>query len=169
MRDVKETGCTKSNSGFTLVETLIALFLLVVALIPLAAILTGTMRQATVSKVRNHAREIAASERDKAKSLTFNAIGVAGGTTTFNNPSSNNNDKLRPESAYTQSALADGPETQTYQNYTYTIRRDVRKSVDQYSGNTATKKVIITVSWTNPSPGGSVSLTTEIGPTAMAP
>jgi len=158
-------GRQKHDAGFTLIETLVALFLLVIALIPLAGIMTNVLRASVVDQVRAHAREIAASERDKAKSLTFNAIGLAGTTNTFS--AANPGDQVKPESGFT--GLQPGPEQQSIQNYNYTVTRDVRKSVDQYNGNTYTKKVIITVSWTNPVPAGSVTLATEIGPTTMAP
>lgn len=168
MRDEK-TGTKRlaENGGFTLIETLLALFLLVVALIPLAAILTGALRESTVDKARAHAREIAESERDKIKSLTFNAIGLTTAPYTFNNAPSSYTGSIQAEAGYTGSSP--GPETQTVQNFTYTVTRDIRRSPDQYAGNTYTKKVIITVSWTVPAPGSSVSVTTEIGPTAMAP
>lgn len=169
MRDEKTgTRGLRGSDGFTLIEVLLALFLLVVALIPLAAILTGALRESTMDKARAHAREIAESERDKIKSLTFNAIGLANAPYTFNSAPVGYTGSVKPEAGYTGSSP--GPETQTVQNFTYTVTRDIRKSQDQYGGTaTYTKKVIITVSWTNPAPGGSVPLTTEIGPTTMAP
>ena len=170
MRDEKtEAAGLRANNGFTLIETLLALFLLVVALIPLAAILTGALRESTVDKARSHAREIAESERDKIKSLTFNAIGITGAPYTFTNAPSSYQGPIEPESSYI--GLSAGPEQQTFQNFNYTVTRDIRKSPDQYVGGTKTytKKVIITVSWTIPAPGSSVSLTTQIGPTTMSP
>lgn len=169
MRD-EEIGTRglKANNGFTLIETLLALFLLVVALIPLAAILTGALRESTMDKARSHAREIAVSERDKIKSLTFNAIGLAGAPYSFTNAPSGYQGQIKPETGYT--GISPGPEQQSFQNFNYTVTRDIRKSPDQYGGTqTFTKKVIITVSWTIPAPGSSVSLTTQIGPTTMSP
>ena len=158
----------RGKNGFTLIETLVALTLLVAALIPLAKILTVVLHEASVSKARAHAREIAESERDYAKSLTFNAIGQSSGAQyTFSNAAVGQ--YIKPESGY--SGISVGPDTTSVQNYNYSITRNVVKSQDQYGGPTATytKKVIITVTCTNPGLATTVSLTTEIGPTAMAP
>ena len=165
MGDGLNRGTRLGEHGFTLIETLVALTLIVIAIIPLTMILTSALRQVSVDKAQSRAREIAVSEQSKVRSMTFGAIGLTSATQTFSE--ADDDDPVKPDAGYP--GIAPGPEQQVEQNNSYSVTRDIRKTRDQYNGTTSTKKVVITVSWTTPAPGGSYTLPDQIGQTAMAP
>lgn len=158
-----ESKVLRVAGGFTVIETLIALSLLVVAIIPLAVLLQVGLRTSVTTSTRMHAREIAASEIDKAKSLTFDAIGNTTAATTFT--AATNGQQVRQENGYPGLASSD---TVVSAGVTYMVTRDVRKVVNTSRANSSsTKEVVITVSWSAPEPTGSIKLSTIIGRTDM--
>ncbi len=158
----------RKNEGFTIVELLIALTLLVVAIVPMAVILETGLKTGVSTNTRMHAREVAASEIDKVKSLTFNAIGMQGADLTYDQAVSaqNSHVSIRPDIG---TGLASTSTVTTSSGNTFTVTRDVRVAFNPSASNSATKKVMITVSWSSPNPAGSIQLTTLIGATEMAP
>lgn len=176
MRDMRKRGVLSSEAGFTIIEMMVALTLLVVAMVPLAAILTTSLRTSVKTNTRMLAREVGASEIDKARSLRFEALGINGVTSTFSTtgPSSlGGSFQIGPDAGLT--GLSAGPETviMTTQGggNSYTVTREVRKVARGRSAADTlsyVKEVTITVSWTSPEPGGTETFPTIIGPTDMA-
>ncbi len=148
------------ESGFTIIEMLVALSLLVVVMIPLTAVFIQGFRTSVTTKTQMNARQVASAEMDRARSLNFNAVGITGATASYASAPTDTQIK-----ADTGSGLAP-VSTVTQGENTFTVTRDVRKVI---KSSAATKKIIITVSWTTPLPGGSYTLPSEIGPTGMAP
>jgi len=166
----------KTNGGFTIIEMMVALTLLVVAMVPLAAILTTSLRTSTKTNTRMLAREVGASELDKARSLRFEAVGINGESNTFSTPGPTTlgaSFTIGPDTGLT--GLNAGPEivnmTTQGGESSFTVSRDVRKvargrsAADTYS---YIKEVKITVTWTSPEPGGTETFPAIIGPTDMA-
>ncbi len=159
-----------SETGFSLIELLIAVTLLLVALISMAVILTSGLRSSTNINVRMSARQLAESEMSRIKDMSFGTIGINGATNTFDVAQNGDQVKADTGTGIDASATAAGP-----LNITFTITRDVRKEVKNLPGNPATKLVTVTVSWQSSTPGGggpinggSEPLVSEIGPTNMA-
>ena len=160
----------KSESGFSLVEVLIAITLLVAAVIPLAAILISGVKASENVNVRMSARELAESEMSKIKNTQFSEVGLEGVTTKF--IAANNGDQVGPDSGgggTPATATEAGP-----MGVTFTVTSDVQKKVDLLPGNPATKLVSISISWpasssngSGPINAGSLSISSEIGPTGM--
>lgn len=176
MRDKGNRGFRRSEAGFTIIEMMVALSLLVVAMLPLAVVLTTSLRTSVTTNARMLAREVGASEIDKSRSLRFEAVGINGVSTTFSSPGPTTLDGsfvIGPDPGLT--GLNAGPEdvimtTQGGGN-TYTVTRVVNKVArGRSSADTLSyvKEVIITVSWTSPEPGGSRTFPAIIGPTEMA-
>ncbi len=165
MRDNKHS-CRLGDGGYTIIEVLIALTLLVAAMIPLAIILSTGLRTSVANQTRIHAKELASTEIDEVKGMSYSAIGLAGVSTTIEEAT--NGQQIGPEAGY--SGLEAGPETvQTPSGNTYEVTRDVRKYVNSsMSNDAATKQVTITVSWTGPGPASSETVSTVIGPTDTA-
>lgn len=150
-------------SGFTVIETLIALSLLIGAIIPLAVLLQVGLRTTVTTSTRMHAREVASSEIDKAKSMTFDAIGNNTVATTYS--SATNGQQVKQENGYPGMAPY---ETVVSAGVTYSVTRDVRKVINTSRANSSsTKEIIITVSWSAPEPAGSIKLSTIVGRTDM--
>ncbi len=156
----------RNGNGYTIIEVLIALSLLVAAMIPLAVVLSTTLRSTVTSKVNMQARELASSEIDQVKGMDFGAIGISGAPASFADAAAG--ETVAPEEGYP--GLDAGPETvETAAGYTFEVTRSVTKNVNTTRGNAAaTKKVVITVSWTQPEPAGSETMSTVIGPTGKA-
>lgn len=154
------------ESGYTIIEVLIALTLLVAAMIPLAIILSTGLKTSVANQTRIHAKELATSEIDQAKAMSYEAVGLNGVTTTFD--TATDGEQFGPEPGLT--GLDAGPETVTTSSgNTYQVTRDVRKYINASLTNSAvTKSVTITVSWTGPGPASSETVSTVIGPTDMA-
>ena len=164
MRDDIESS-RRGVGGYTIIEVLVALTLLLTAMVPLAIVLSTGLRATVTTNTRMQARELAATEIDKTKSLKFEAIGIGSATGKF--ATASNNAQRAPETGY--AGLAAGPETVvTSSGDTFTVTRDVRLQVNSSKTTaTKTKKIIITVSWTNPTPASSIELSTVIGQTEM--
>ena len=114
-----------------------------------------------------HAREVAASEIDRIKSLNFDGVGISTATKTFSQAAVS--EQVKPETGY--AGVTDGPVTvPAADGSNFTVTRNIIKNVNS-SGTVAaeTKKVIINVSWSNPEPAGSIELNTILGPTDMNP
>ncbi len=161
----------RQDEGFSLVELLIAMTLLLVALIPMAALLISGLRASANVDVRMSARQLAASEISKVKDMDFKYVGMSGVALTFS--AAANGNQIGPDagSGLQATSTAAGP-----LNITFTITRNVTKLVKSLPGNPATKLVTITVSWSSANPGGSGTVSggsepesTEIGPSGMAP
>jgi competence protein ComGC len=155
----------RGESGFTIIETLIALSLMVMAIIPLAMFLTVGLKTSLDAGVQMYAREIASSEIDKVKSLQFDAVGLSGVTTYY--ATATNNQQVRQENGYLVGLVPH----QVIQNgnTTYTVDRDVRKvNVTSKTNVASMKRVTIKVTWTQPLPGGTVELSTLLGRTDMS-
>ena len=159
-------SCRRGDSGYTIIEVLIALTLLVAAMIPLAVILSTGLRTSVANQTRIHAKEVASSEIDQIKGMSYAPIGLAGVSTTFEEAT--DGQQFGPEPGF--SGLNAGPENVvTSSGNTYEVTRDVRKYVNStLSNSAATKQVTITVSWTGPGPASSETMTTVIGPTDVA-
>ncbi|MHB1390771.1 MAG: type IV pilus modification PilV family protein [Thermoleophilia bacterium] len=154
-----------ADSGFTIIETMIALTLMVATILPLALFLQLGLRTTVNASVHMYARQLASSDIDRIKGLTFDAVGLSAATVTFD--AATNNQQVKPEAGYTLSGLA-STQTVVGDGITYTIKRDVKKVINTSKGNAAaTKRVTITVSWNLPTPGGSVQLSTFLGRTDM--
>jgi prepilin-type N-terminal cleavage/methylation domain-containing protein len=156
----------RASGGFTVIEVLIAITLLAVALIPLASILSMSLKASVNSRTSMHAREVAASEIDDIKGMAFGDVGIEAVADTFDN--AGNNQQVGPDAGY--EGFAAGPVTvNTPSGDTFTVTRDVRKSVDNtYSNSAATKRVSVYVSWDGPSSSGVEPMHTTIGPTGNA-
>ncbi|MDO8735881.1 MAG: hypothetical protein Q7K29_02205 [Thermoleophilia bacterium] len=155
----------RTHDGFTIIETLIALSLLVLAMIPLAMFLTVGLRTTVNAGTQMYARELASSEIDKIKSLDYDAVGLSGVSTYFT--PATNNQQVRQENGYFTGLTPH----QTFQNgdTVYTIDRDVRKVINTSRPSAAAmKRVTVTVSWDRPEPGGTVELSTLLGRTDMS-
>jgi hypothetical protein len=114
-----------------------------------------------------HAREVAASEVDRIKSMKFEAVGLQGATATF--ATAGDNEQIKPDIGL---GLAPTSTVTTPSGNPYTVTRDIRKVVNQYGSggrDSYTKRIIITVSWQQPQPSGSEEVSTDIGPTEMSP
>jgi prepilin-type N-terminal cleavage/methylation domain-containing protein len=176
MRDAGKRSSISSEAGFTIIEMMVALTLLVVAMVPLAVVLTTSLRTSVKTNTRMLAREVGASEIDKARSLRFEALGINGVASTFSTtgPSSlGSSFQIGPDTGLT--GLNAGPETviMTTQagGNSYTVTREVRKVARGRSAADTlsyVKEVNVTVSWTSPEPGGSETFPAIIGPTDMA-
>ncbi len=162
----KNQGCRRNDGGYTIIELLIALTLLVVAMIPLAVVLSNSLKSSVNTRTRMHAKELAASEIDNAKGMSFAAVGISGATVSF--AEATDGQQIAPDAGYT--GLSAGPETvETPSGNTFQVTRDVRKHVNSTQTNdAATKQVIITVSWTEPAPASSETMSTVIGATENA-
>ncbi|MBI5871241.1 MAG: prepilin-type N-terminal cleavage/methylation domain-containing protein [Actinobacteria bacterium] len=176
MRDIGNRGTRSSEAGFTIIEMMVALSLLVVAMVPLAVVLTTSLRTSVKTNTRMLAREVGASEIDKARSLRFEALGINGVASTFSSPGPTTiggSFQIGPDAGLT--GLNSGPEivsmtTQGGGN-SFTVTRDVRKVARGRSvADTLSyvKEVNITVTWTSPEPGGTETFPAIIGPTDMA-
>lgn len=165
MRDEKHS-CRRCDSGYTIIEVLIALALLVSAMIPLVIILSTGLRTSVSNQARIHAKELATSEIDQAKGMSYEAVGLNGVSTTF--AEAVDGQQFGPEPGLT--GLDPGPETiTTASGNAYEVTRDIHKYVNSSLTNSAaTKAVTITVSWTEPGPASSETVSTVIGPTDMA-
>lgn len=155
-----------SSSGFTVIEILIAITLLAVAIIPLASVLSMSLKASVNSRTSMHAREVAAGEIDDIKAMAYEDIGISGVYNTFNTAS--NGQQLGPDPGYY--GVDTGPVTVTTSSGdSFTVTRDVRKVVDSsYSNAAAVKQVSIYVSWDGPGSPGTETMSTKIGPTGMA-
>lgn len=162
----EDHSCRRCDSGYTIIELLIALTLLVVAMIPLAVVLSTSLRSTVTTKTRIHAKELAVSELARVKGMNFASIGINGAAWTFEEAT--DGQQIAPDQGYT--GLEAGPETvETPSGNTYQVTRDVRKYVNSSLTNEAsTKQVVITVTWTEPSPASSETMSTVIGPTERA-
>lgn len=156
----------RASGGFTVIEVLIAITLLAVALIPLASILSMSMKASVNSRTSMHAREVAASEIDDIKAMPYGDVGIAGVAGTFDDAS--HNQQVGPDAGY--EGINAGPVTiDTDSGDSFTVTRDVRKVVNStYANSVATKKVIIVVSWDGPGSAGTEIMNTYIGPTENA-
>lgn len=165
MRHEKHS-CRHCDSGYTIIEMLIALSLLVSAMIPLVIILSTGLRTSVSNQTRIHAKELASAEIDQAKGMNYEAVGLAGVSMTF--AEVQDGQQFGPEPGF--NGLTPGPETiTTPSGNTYEVRRDVRKYVNSSLPNSAaTKSVTVTVSWTGPGPASSETISTVVGPTDMA-
>lgn len=153
----------RNHDGFSVIETLIALSLLVAAIIPLAVLLQVGLRTTVTTSTRMHAREIGSSEIDKAKSMTFDAIGINSATIMYS--TATNGQQVKQENGYPGWA---SNETVVNGGVSYTVTRDVRKVINSSRANSSsTKEVIVKVSWTAPEPAGYVELATIVGRTDM--
>jgi prepilin-type N-terminal cleavage/methylation domain-containing protein len=174
MKNILRNILRRQDEGFSLVELLIAMTLLLVALIPMAALLISGLRASANVDVRMSARQLAASEISKVKDMDFKYVGMSGVALTFS--AAANGNQIGPDagSGLQATSTAAGP-----LNITFTITRNVTKLVKLVPGMssyTATKLVTINVSWSSANPGGSGTVSggsepesTEIGPTGMAP
>ncbi|MFA6001724.1 MAG: hypothetical protein WC828_06370 [Thermoleophilia bacterium] len=165
MRDDIESS-RRGVGGYTIIEVLVALTLLLTAMVPLAIVLSTGLRATVTTNTRMQARELTATEIDRTRSLKFEAIGIGSATSKF--ATATNDAQLAPETGY--AGLVAGPETVvTSSGDTFTVTRDVRLLVNSSkSVATKTKKIIVTVSWTDPAPASFIELSTVIGPTDMA-
>jgi hypothetical protein len=134
--------------------------------VPLSALLVVGMKTQENAGARMYAREIASSEIDRVKSMDFNGVGINSATKYYSSASTHDGDQIRQDNGYltgltSRSIFYNG-------NLRYTIDRDVRKYIDS-STQATMKKVIITVTWDQPAPGGNwVQLTTLLGPVDMS-
>jgi prepilin-type N-terminal cleavage/methylation domain-containing protein len=156
----------RASGGFTVIEVLIAITLLAVALIPLASVLSMSLKNSVNSRTSMHAREVALSEIDDIKGMAFGDVGLIGVSDTF--ASAGNNQQVGPDSGST--GFDAGPVTVTTPSGdTFTVTRDVRKTVDDtYTNSAATKQVSVYVSWDGPGSSGMEPEHTKIGPSGNA-
>ena len=71
---------TDCEGGFTIIEMLVALSLLVMVIIPLSAVFMAGLRTSVITKTQMNARQVASAEMDRVRSLNFDAIGITGAT-----------------------------------------------------------------------------------------
>ena len=127
-----ELKTLRATAGFSVIEMLIALSLLMITIVPLAVLLQVGLKTTVTTSTRMHAREIANSEIGKAKSIEFNGIGINTATVTFD--LATNGQQVKQESGYPGQATS---ETVVSDGVTYTVTRDVRKVVNTSRANSS--------------------------------
>ncbi|MHB1326204.1 MAG: type IV pilus modification PilV family protein [Thermoleophilia bacterium] len=166
--------CTRySEGGFTIIEILVAMMLLVMAMVPLASALTISLRTTVTTNTRMLARQIGATEIDRARSMMFGEVGINGVLKTFASPGPTppaQSFQIGPDAGLT--GFNAGPETVTAigGGVDFKVTRDVEKIASrryETENWSYTKKVVIKVSWDAPQPAGSDEFTTIIGPSEM--
>ena len=177
MREKGTGSLRKGEGGFTIIEMLVALTLLVTAMVPLAVILATSLRTTVCTSTRMMARQVGVTEIDTARSMKLVSVVINGASETFASPgpdSTTASFQIAPDAGF--KGLDEGWETviKDTQNGTqsFTVKRDVRKIASQRSATETysyTKKVIITVSWTSPEPASSEELTTILASSDMSP
>ena len=146
--------------------------LLLVAIVPLAALFISGLRASANVNVRMSARELTSSEISRIDDMDFKYVGISGVSLNFSQAT--NGEQIGPDTGtgIQAASTAAGP-----MNVTFTIARNVTKLVRNVNGQqVATKQVSVTVTWPPSNPkggapiaGGTESDNTEIGPTQMAP
>lgn len=160
----RNQGVESSEAGFTIVEMLIAISLLLVAMIPLAGVLSFCLQNSVNTKKHEYAKQIAASEIDQAKSFKFDAIGVTGATGLF--ATGHDGDQLGADSGI---GFAPTSSATSSEGDVFTVTRDVRLVVKNMPNESRTKRLIVIVSWTSPQGNAErIVVTSESGPSDVA-
>lgn len=131
----------------TLIEVMMASSILLVVLIALATVLAGSITSSQSAKSRDEATNLANARIEAARSLTYDQVGVHYANGAYGDPAGS---ILTPETIGR-----------------YTVVTDCSWVRDS-SGRSTYKKLVVRVSWTQPSPGQIEVTTMLYGKSALA-
>jgi prepilin-type N-terminal cleavage/methylation domain-containing protein len=145
-----------SNKGYTLIEVVIAAFILGTIVVGLFSLITLTLRASHDGQRKIVATALANEKMEQVRNLPYNSVGTSGGIPFGTIPQS-------------QQIVRNGD--------TYTVATDIRYIDDSYDGtasstprdtvNTDYKQVRVEVSWVSNIPSRSVLLITDIVPSGI--
>lgn len=151
-----------NESGFTLVEILVAISFIVIGMFAIITVFTSLLVTNIQDETENIALKIAQKDIEYVRGLDFNQIGIVGAASPD------------PTGILTDSQLVTSGDSRfsfvgAKHDSKYTVTRTV-VWIDDPADATADndyKRFRTTVTWTSPSPGGNVSLTSDFQPTSV--
>lgn len=152
----------QDDEGFTLVEVIIAIAVLVVVTAATAPVFFGAMRLTGVTDHRSQATNLAVLATEQMRSLPYAEVGYQNTPANCTNPASLNVTGLSAGAApvvLTSAGPLDSmPTTTVEQNTTFTLLRCVYWAASSIPGSSNSyKQTVVQVSW--PSTGGALSVT----------
>ncbi|HVO86671.1 MAG TPA: prepilin-type N-terminal cleavage/methylation domain-containing protein [Candidatus Binatia bacterium] len=105
----------KNNSGFTLVEIVVGVFILALVAISFTALFTGLVNSSVVAKQKAVASTLATNQMEYLKSLPYDSLAVAGGN-------------------IISTTYIPATSTQVVNGVRYTVKTDIQYADDAYDG-----------------------------------